>query len=225
MKHALESHADAGRPPRVEILSASDMAPAKRMAWIKANAPGLDALIVNPKLVETGLTLTMFSDIVFYEVTPSLYVCWQSMKRVWRLGQSRDVTTHFLAYAESVEMDILNRMGRKMRYASMLYGDSAASVLESSEGDESLKDEIIRAALSGVLTEKEQVKHLFSTGNEKTISVSIEITGSLVASTPALPIAPDWNEWARLKGLNIARMPRRKSKEAVLLVGQMLLKF
>ena len=204
MKHALQS-ADVGRPLKVEILSASDMAPAKRMAWIKANAPRIDALIVNPKLVETGLTLTMFSDIVFYEVTPSLYVCWQSMRRVWRLGQSREVTTHFLAYAGTVEMDILNRMGRKMRYASMLYGDSAASVLESSEGDESLKDEVIRAALSGVLIEeKESVKHLFSTGNEKTISVSIEITGSLVASTPALPIAPDWNEWARLKGLNIA---------------------
>ncbi len=222
MKHALQS-ADVGRPLKVEILSASDMAPAKRMAWIKANAPRIDALIVNPKLVETGLTLTMFSDIVFYEVTPSLYVCWQSMRRVWRLGQSREVTTHFLAYAESVEMDILNRMGRKMRYASMLYGDSAASVLESSEGDESLKDEIIRAALSGVLTEKEQVKHLFSTGNEKTVAVSTEITGSLVASTPALPTSPSWDEWQKIKGAVLSNS-RRKAKDTAP-AGQLFLGF
>jgi len=112
MKHALQS-ADVGRPLKVEILSASDMAPAKRMAWIKANAPRIDALIVNPKLVETGLTLTMFSDIVFYEVTPSLYVCWQSMRRVWRLGQSREVTTHFLAYAGTV--CAFQRICRKIR--------------------------------------------------------------------------------------------------------------
>jgi hypothetical protein len=68
--------------------------------------------------------------------------------------------------------------GQKMRYASMLYGDSAASVLESSDGEEDVKDEIIRAALSGQLTEEtEQVKHLFSTGNEKVVQVSTEISG------------------------------------------------
>jgi len=113
-----------------------------------------------------------------------------------------------------------------MRYASMLYGDSAASVLESSDGDEDIKDEIIRAALLGVLTEEtEQVKYLFSTGSEKVVQVSTDITGSLVASTAGLPVAPDWNEWARLKGMSIAMMPRRKSKDAELLVGLLLLKF
>jgi len=110
--------------------------------------------------------------------------------------------------------------------ASMLYGDSAASVLESWDGDQDIKDEIIRAALSGVLTEEtEQGKHLFSTGSEKVVQVSTDFTGSMVASTPALPAAPDWNEWARLKGMSVARVPRRKSKDAELLVGQLLLKF
>jgi hypothetical protein len=223
MKRAIES-AQIGRPLNIEILSASDMAPAQRMAWIRANAPKMDALIVNPKLVETGLTLTMFSDIIFYEVTPSLYVIWQSMRRVWRLSQSRDVVTHFLAYAETVEIDILNRMGKKMRYASMLYGDSAASVLESSDGDESIQDEIIRAALSGVLTvEKEQVKHLFSTGNERVVAMSTEITGSLVAITPALPTSPSWDEWKKIRGAVLFNS-RRKSKDAAP-TGQLSLGF
>jgi hypothetical protein len=85
---------------------------------------------------------------------------------------------------------------------------------------------IIRAALLGRLTEEtDQVKHLFSTGNEKVVQVSTDISGSLVASTPALPVAPDWNEWAKLKGLSIARVPRRKSKEAEQLVGQLSLRF
>jgi hypothetical protein len=105
-------------------------------------------------------------------------------------------------------------MGKKMRYASMLYGDSAASVLESSDGDESIKDEIIRAALTGVLAEKEQVKHLFSTGNEKTVSVSVEITGSLVASTPSLPTSQSWDEWQKIKGAVLTN-PHRKTKDIV----------
>jgi hypothetical protein len=44
MKRAIVSLGNIGRPLNMEILSASDMAPAKRMAWIKSNAPGIDAL-------------------------------------------------------------------------------------------------------------------------------------------------------------------------------------
>jgi len=75
--------------PSVGLLSASDMSPARRESWIKLAAPSMDAMLVNPKLVETGLDLVMFSDLVFYEITTSLYVLWQSMRRVWRLGRTR----------------------------------------------------------------------------------------------------------------------------------------
>jgi hypothetical protein len=214
MQRAIEEVGNplVGRPLRVEVLSAGDMAPARRMAWIKANAPGMDALIVNPKLVETGLTLTMFSDIAFYEVTPSLYTLWQSMRRVWRLGQDKDVTTKFLAYAGTVEADILQRMGKKMKYASMLYGDSAASVLESNDEDGSIQEEIIRAALAGKLEDERQavpqVARLFSTGDEKSVKVSTAITSSVVAATPALPVS--LMEWTVARGVAVST--RRKAK-------------
>jgi len=82
-----EAHIANGRlvkvneKPRVSILSANDMSPAKREAWIKLNAPLMDVLIVNPKLIETGLDLVMFSSIVFYETTVSLYTLWQGAPR------------------------------------------------------------------------------------------------------------------------------------------------
>jgi hypothetical protein len=103
-----EAHLVHGRPlwvvekPRVGILSANDMSPAKREAWIRLNAPLMDVLIVNPKLIETGLDLVMFSSIVFYETTVSLSVLWQAMRRVWRLGAQRSVSVTFLAYANTV---------------------------------------------------------------------------------------------------------------------------
>jgi hypothetical protein len=57
------------------------MSPARREAWIKLAAPQMDTMLVNPKLVETGLDLVMFSDLVFYEITTSLYVLWQGAPR------------------------------------------------------------------------------------------------------------------------------------------------
>jgi hypothetical protein len=41
----------------------------------------MDVLVVNPKLIETGLDLVQFSSLVFYETTVSLYVLWQGAPR------------------------------------------------------------------------------------------------------------------------------------------------
>ncbi len=78
-----------------------------------------------PKLVETGLDLIMFCDMIFFETTTSLYTLWQAMRRLWRLGQRKDVTATFLCYAGTIEEAILRRMGTKMKHAQLLYGKEA----------------------------------------------------------------------------------------------------
>lgn len=229
MKNAIEEIGTplAGSPLRVGVLSANDRSPNKRMAWITANAPSMDVLIVNPKLVETGLTLTMFSAIVFYEMTPSLYTAWQSMRRVWRLGQENSVETRYLAYRSTVEEDILQRMGSKMKAASILYGNSASSVLETSDSSISIEEEIIRAALSGSLDEERKAapvaEHLFATGKERVVAVTTEISGSVVAASAELPVSVPMTlaEWATTKG--VAGSARRKVKAAP--AGQLPLGF
>ena len=125
------------------------MSPARREAWIKLAAPKMDTMLVNPKLIETGLDLVMFSDLVFYEVTTSLYVLWQAMRRVWRLGQNKEVNVTFLSYAETIESEILRRMGLKMKYAQLLYGKEAAGILVETDGEDDIQRQIITAALEG----------------------------------------------------------------------------
>ncbi|KRT69401.1 MAG: hypothetical protein XU15_C0011G0083 [candidate division NC10 bacterium CSP1-5] len=155
---------------KVSLLSAGDMSPAKRERWIKLHAPTMSALIVNPKLVETGLDLVMFNHIVFYELPLSLYVLWQAQRRVWRLGQKSDVDVTFLVYVDetghSMEARLLDLMGLKMKFALVLYGDEATGALISMDDDD-LEREIIRAALEGKsyadLGEVVQVGHIFST--------------------------------------------------------------
>jgi hypothetical protein len=188
-----EAHLVNGRPlwvtekPRVGILSANDMSPAKREAWIRLNAPQMDVLIVNPKLIETGLDLVMFSSIVFYETTVSLSVLWQAMRRVWRLGQQCEVFVTFLAYANTVEEEILRRMGQKKKAAQLLYGKEASGVLVETDSDD-VQRELIQAAIEGraFRSAGALVESLFSDGTEKKVLVSLEPTGSLIAASPTL---------------------------------------
>ncbi|NTW88438.1 MAG: DEAD/DEAH box helicase, partial [Desulfobulbaceae bacterium] len=177
------------RKPNVGILSADDMPPAKREAWIVHNAPNLDVLIVNPKLVQTGLDLVMFSTLVFFETTVSLPVLWQSMRRVWRLGQDKDVDVIFLAYAGTVEETILHRMGQKKKAAQLLYGKSAAGVLVEVEDDD-IQRELIQSALQGkVLTmNSANVANIFTDGSEIRTAITTSPTGSMVATSPTLVV-------------------------------------
>ena len=55
------------------------------------------------------------------------------MRRVWRLGQNQEVKVTFLSYADTIESEILRRMGLKMKYAQLLYGKEAAGVLVETE--------------------------------------------------------------------------------------------
>ncbi|CAG0988794.1 hypothetical protein ANAEL_02171 [Anaerolineales bacterium] len=56
---------------RAEVLT-SGINPRKREDWIAKRVFGLDALVVNPKLVATGLDLIAFSSVVFLEIEYSL---------------------------------------------------------------------------------------------------------------------------------------------------------
>ena len=180
--------------PKVGILSAGDMSPAKREAWIQLQAPAMNTMLVNPKLVETGLDLVMFSDLVFYEITTSLYILWQSMRRVWRLGQNKEVNVTFLSYADTMESEILRRMGLKMKYAQLLYGKEAAGVLVETDADD-IQREIINAALEGKAFknagEAVQKLTIFSTGTERDMQVTKSPMGSPIATSPI--ILPAWD--------------------------------
>jgi hypothetical protein len=180
--------------PAVGVLSASDMSPAKREAWIKLAAPKMDTMLVNPKLIETGLDLVMFSDLVFYEITTSLYILWQAMRRVWRLGQDKEVNVTFLSYAGTIEAEILRRMGLKMKYAQLLYGKEAAGVLVETDADD-IQREIINSALEGKAFKNageavgavgNRPLSIFSNGSERKLQVTKSPMGSPIAASPVL---------------------------------------
>jgi hypothetical protein len=167
--------------------------PRRRERWIEDHDYA-DALITNPRLVQTGLDLVSFHTVVFYEPEYSLYTLWQALRRVWRLGQTRPVKAVFAVYKDAMEAQALALMGRKMRAAQTLYGDEVGgAIVPAEEGD--FISELAREVLRGA--ELNDLQSLFA--DEMNISNSpmgcpTEISPLMV---PVLPASQTWDEWLR----------------------------
>lgn len=119
---------------RVTTLN-STIGTTRREAWVTAQTTrGLDVLITNPKLVEVGMDLVYFQTIIFYELDYSLYTMQQASRRVWRLGQTRDVVVYYPVYHNTMEHQAMALIAQKLAAASLVYGDAAESVLVQQNG-------------------------------------------------------------------------------------------
>jgi len=201
---------------RVSILG-GNVDPRKREEWIAKRVNTIDALICNPRLVETGLDLVQFSSVVFFEIEYSLYTLWQSVRRVWRLGQTQPVKAIFSVYSTAMEATALALMGRKMKAAQLVYGDEVGgAIVPEEEGD--FLTQLARDVLDGA--KLSDLQTLFADD----LQVSHNPMGSL--TTPSAVIVPSpkvmtWDDWVSQKTV-VVRRTRRKE---VVPEGQMGLGF
>ena len=101
-----------------------------REEWLRHRVgQGIDVLITNPKLVETGIDLVAFQSTVFYEIEYSLYTMQQAARRTWRLGQVEDVVTYYAVYADTMEHRAMGLIAQKLAAALLLTGDEVQGAL------------------------------------------------------------------------------------------------
>jgi SNF2 family DNA or RNA helicase len=191
----------------------SGVDPRKREAWIDTHAD-VDVLITNPRLVATGLDLVNFASVVFAEVEYSLYVLWQALRRVWRLGQTKPVKAVFSVYRGTMEAQALALMGRKMRAAQLLYGDNVGGAIVPVE-DGDFITELAREVLRG--TQLDDLQSLFA----DEMQMSNSPMGCPTEISPILvPVQPrTWDEWLNQRDLagripTTRRSVRRSNVEA-----------
>ena len=178
---------------RVAILG-GNIDPRKREDWILNRIHAIDTLICNPRLVETGLDLVSFSTVVYFEIEYSLYTLWQSLRRVWRLGQSQPVKAVFSIYSSTMEAKALSLIGRKMKAAQLLFGDEVGGAIVP-EDDGDFLTQLARDVLNG--TKLADLQTLFA--DEMQVSNSplgspTEISPLMV---PILPAFQTWDEWLK----------------------------
>ncbi len=197
---------------RAEVLT-SGVSPRKREEWIAKRVVGLDALVVNPRLVETGLDLVAFSSVVFAEIEYSLYTLWQAVRRVWRLGQTKPVKAIYSVYSEAMEARALALMGRKMKAAQLLYGDEVGgAIVEEDEGDILMK--LAREALESA--DLPDLQSLFA----DEVVVSNSPMGCPTVPSATLPVHEmpkviSWSDWMLQRGVVGRSASRPRSKQAM----------
>ncbi|MFQ5343916.1 MAG: helicase-related protein, partial [Anaerolineae bacterium] len=119
---------------RAEVLRNS-VSTHRREAWVQRRVKaGLDVLICNPRLVQTGLDLIAFHTLLFYEPEYSIYLIQQASRRSWRLGQTEPVEVYFAVYADTMEHRAVAHVGAKVAAAQLLYGDDVAGALVEQAG-------------------------------------------------------------------------------------------
>src|SRR5207248_10218141 len=109
---------------RVAVRKADTVSAERREDWVTARVrSGLDVLITNPRLVQTGLDLVAFPSIVWVEVDYSVYVLRQASRRSWRIGQRRPVEVTFMAYDSTLQAEALGLVAAKTRASLMIEGE------------------------------------------------------------------------------------------------------
>jgi hypothetical protein len=117
------------------VIMHSSVGTGKREAWVNRQVKnGLDVLICNPRLVQTGLDLVDFPTVIFYEIEYSIYLVQQASRRTWRLGQTRPVDVYFAVYSKTMEHRAVAHVGKKVAAAQLLYGDDIAGALVDQAG-------------------------------------------------------------------------------------------
>ena len=135
---------------KAEILR-STVKPEIREEWVKSKVDsGVDVIIANPKLVETGLDLLDFPTLIFHQTGYSVYTLRQASRRSWRIGQDRDVKVYYLFYKNTLQEKALQLMGSKMEASLALEGRFSEEGLLAMTQGEDMNTALAKALIEGM---------------------------------------------------------------------------
>lgn len=143
--------------------------PEKRKEWIedKVNS-GVQVVIANPKLVQTGLDLYDFPMMVFYQTGYSVFTLRQASRRSWRIGQDKDVKIHYLFYGSTMQEKALQLIGSKLEVSLAIEGKFSEEGLLAMTAGEDMTTAMAKALVDGL--DVDGVEKIWSKLNEKNVS-------------------------------------------------------
>lgn len=136
---------------KVAVLTSSTTSSKNRENWInKKLEEGIDVLICNPSLVETGLDLLDFTTIIFYQVGYNLFTMRQASRRSWRLSQTKDIEVYFMYYENTIQEQALSLMATKLQAAQAIEGKFSEEGLHAMSNNEDLLTQIANSVVQGI---------------------------------------------------------------------------
>jgi superfamily II DNA or RNA helicase len=133
------------------VVLTSSVNAAEREDWIdKQLDKGIDVLICNPKLVETGLDLLSFTTIVFYQIGYNIFTMRQASRRSWRLSQTEDIKVYFIYYKNTIQDQALSLMATKLQASMAIEGKFSEEGLRAMSNNEDLLTQIANSVVEGI---------------------------------------------------------------------------
>ena len=122
---------------KTRVMKASNPSSSQREEWLEKRVEeGTDAVICNPRLVQTGLDLIHFPTLIWFQPVYSVYTMRQASRRSWRIGQKQPVRVYYMTYDGCMQTDALKLISRKTAASLTVEGELPQEGL-SSYGDTS----------------------------------------------------------------------------------------
>ena len=115
------------------------MPPRGREAWVAEKLrQGMQVMITNPGLIETGLDLNDFTTLIFYDMAFKLFTFRQASRRSWRINQTAPrVEVYILYYRHTMQERAVRLMASKLSVAGIIEGgvmtDEGLAAMSESE--------------------------------------------------------------------------------------------
>jgi len=143
--------------------------------WVRN---GLDVMICNPKLVETGLDLLSFPSIVFYQCGYSIYTLRQASRRSWRITQKNPVKVFYLTYSDTMQTRAMKLIATKLETSLALEGELTDKGLSAlSESSDSMTRQLAKALLEQI-DDSGSLKDMWAAYRRKEVQVDCNVSGS-----------------------------------------------
>jgi SNF2 family DNA or RNA helicase len=150
--------------------------------WVKN---GLDVMICNPKLVETGLDLLSFPSIVFYQCGYSIYTLRQASRRSWRITQKNPVKVYYLTYSDTMQTRAMKLIASKLETSLALEGELTDKGLSAlSESSDSMTRQLAKALLEQI-DDSGSLKDMWAAYRRKEVQVDCNVSGSKAVEVKA----------------------------------------
>lgn len=120
----------------------------RRLAWIrsKMSTGAYDGLISQPTMVETGLNLLEFPEILFFQTGFNIYTLRQASRRSWRPGQTHPVVVRFFLNRATMQETAMALIASKLEASLVLEGElSDNGLVALSEIGDNMAVELARA--------------------------------------------------------------------------------
>lgn len=147
---------------RAEILPAT-VSPSKREEWVEKRVKnGIQVLICNPTLVETGMDLNDFTTLIYYNISYNLFNLRQSSRRSWRINQRAPrIEVYFFYYKDTMQHRAMKLMATKLAAATIIEGNISDEGLAAMSECADLTTLLAKELTLGIKNEVDDIAEAF----------------------------------------------------------------